>query len=71
MVLGWNEIVWLIYNPLYFLLLIIACGGGGAYYFLQVMSLCIPHAILTELAVGSRSLAEAPTLCSVWATRTS
>lgn len=35
LVLGWNEIVWLIYNPLYLILLIATSVGGGVYYFLN------------------------------------
>lgn len=36
LILGWNEIVWLIYNPLYLILLIATSAGGGVYYFLNV-----------------------------------
>jgi hypothetical protein len=34
-VLGWNEILWLITNPLYFILFVMAAGGSCVYYFLQ------------------------------------
>jgi protein SEY1 len=35
MVLGWNEILWLITNPIYFILFVMAAGGSAVYYFLQ------------------------------------
>ncbi len=35
LVLGWNEILWLITNPIYFILFVMSAGGAGVYYFLQ------------------------------------
>mmetsp|Transcript_47841 Transcript_47841/g.116488 ORF Transcript_47841/g.116488 Transcript_47841/m.116488 type:complete len:771 (+) Transcript_47841:208-2520(+) len=35
LVLGWNEILWLLRNPLYLILLCIAVAGGAVYYFLS------------------------------------
>ena len=35
LVLGWNEILWLICNPIQLILIIMAVCGGGVYYFLN------------------------------------
>jgi hypothetical protein len=35
LVLGWNEILWLICNPIQLILIIMAICGGGVYYFLN------------------------------------